>query len=141
MNLDQTVVGAQKTPTIFNLTEQSLNSKETDLLCNGLKFCPTPRYFSKEEFTADQKDLSRKINLSYAFKQKMPDYGDLIKPPSNKVASFGWSKFGMYSFKNSVASNTASLTGLQVPFDHGTVLLGQEQNMVSTTINLHQRNL
>ena len=52
-----------------------------------MKFCPTPRYFSKEEYKADQKDVARKINLSYAFRKNTTTTdGSLIKPPSNKVA-------------------------------------------------------
>ena len=52
-------------------------------------------------------------------------------PPSNNVASNGLSNLGIYNFKNTVASNTASSTGLQLPFDHGTVLSGQEHKRES----------
>ena len=46
-------------------------------------------------------------------------------PPSNKVAVFGLSKFGIFLRRKFVASLTASSIGLQKSSVQGIVLLGQ----------------
>ena len=71
-------------PIIYNLSTYVLTENDIEVLKNGPKFTPTPLHFSNEDFRADMLSLSRKLKLSYAYRDNKTVDPSLIKLKGNQ---------------------------------------------------------